>query len=361
MPTFDPTIDLKQRLANGEVCAFVGAGLSMGAGLPGWYDLQAELAERIGYDLPPRQWATGDALIDAAQAYVNRMGLHSLLSFLKERLDTTRIQPTTAHRALASLPLSLVFTANFDDLLERAFRDAGKRVEVVVRDGSIPFMGHGPDTVNVVKLYGDLGQPDTVVLARQQYNSFFLQRPQMVKLLETELATSDTLYLGWSGSDPYFKQIFGELLARFGGLLRPGYAVLFDVNDAQRDELHRQQVRLVELPAGDRTAQLAGWLSSLAPAAPAASAVRQEGAGTAPTAVAPAGLTRSQRQLLEAEQAELETGFQTLTKRIAALDTDISRTLDSMSKQILEERRAELAGERQQAAERMGEIERLLG
>ena len=117
---------------------------------------------------------------------------------------------------MARLPISLVFTANFDDLLERAFRDAGKRVEVVVKDSSIPFMRRGPDVVNIVKLYGDLDQPDTIVLARQQYESYFLQRPQMVKLLETELARSDTLYLGWSGSDPYFKLVFGELLSRFG-------------------------------------------------------------------------------------------------------------------------------------------------
>jgi hypothetical protein len=364
MPTFDPTTDLRQHLADGEVCAFVGAGLSMGAGLPGWYDLLAQLAERIDYHLPPRQWATGDALIDAAQAYVNRQGLNSLLSFLKDRLDTTRIQPTTAHRALASLPLSLVFTANYDDLLEHAFRDAGKRVEVVVRDSQIPFMRRGPDTINLVKLYGDLGQPDTVVLARQQYDSFFLQRPQMVKLLETELARSDTLYLGWSGSDPTFKQVFGELLARFGSMQRPGYAVLFDVNDAQRDELRRQQVHLVELPAGDRTAQLAGWLASLTPAAPVqpapAPAESPGGASATPAVAAPVGLTRSQRQLLETELAELETSFRTLTRRIAALDTDISRTLDSMSKQILEERRADLVTQRQHAAERMGEIERLL-
>ncbi len=259
--------DLRPSLAASNVCAFAGAGLSIGAGLPGWYDLIAELTARIGYKLAPREWATGDALIDAAQAYVNRQGLHSLISHLKDWLDTTGKQPTAAHRALARLPISLVFTANFDDLLERAFRDAGKRVEVVVRDSSIPFMRRGPDTVNIVKLYGDLDQPDTIVVARQQYESYFLQRPQMVKLLEIELARSDTLYLGWSGADPYFKLVFGELLSRFGPMMRPGYAVMFDVTGAQRDELARKQIRLVELPAGDRTAQLAAWLEGLAPPA----------------------------------------------------------------------------------------------
>ena len=139
--------DLKRSLATGNVCAFVGAGLSAGAGLPGWYDLIAELSARIGYELPPAKWATGDALIDAAQAYVNRQGLHALISHLKDRLDTTGVQPTAAHRALARLPISLVFTANFDDLLERAFRDAGKRVEVVVQRQLHPLhaprAGHG--------------------------------------------------------------------------------------------------------------------------------------------------------------------------------------------------------------------------
>ena len=52
--------DLHQQLANGEVCAFAGAGLSMGAGLPGWYDLISQLSQRIGYDLPPAKWATSD-------------------------------------------------------------------------------------------------------------------------------------------------------------------------------------------------------------------------------------------------------------------------------------------------------------
>jgi hypothetical protein len=247
----DAPLDLIASLDQGNAAAFIGAGLSVGAGLPAWYDLIAELSARIGHKLAPQEWATGDALIDAAQAYVNKQGLHALISHLKDRLDTTGKQPTAAHRALARLPISLVFTANFDDLLERAFRDAGKRVEVVVR------------VVNIVKLYGDLDQPDTIVLARQQYESYFLQRPQMVKLLETELARSDTLYLGWSGSDPYFKLVFGELLSRFGQMMRPGYAVMFDVTDAQRDELARKQIRVVELPSGDRTAQLAKWLAGL--------------------------------------------------------------------------------------------------
>ncbi len=259
--------DLQRSLATGNVCAFVGAGLSVGAGLPGWYDLIAELSARIGHKLAPREWATGDALIEAAQVYVNRQGLFGLISHLKERLDTTGVQPTAAHRALAALPISLVFTANFDNLLERAFRDAGKRVEMVARDSSIPFLRRGPGVVNIVKLYGDLDQPDTIVLTRDQCGAYPMQRSHTIGLVQNALATSDMLYLGWGGADPdpYFDQLFGRLLSSFGQMMRPGYAVLFDVTGAQRDELRRKQIRLVELPTGDRTGQLAAWLAGLAP------------------------------------------------------------------------------------------------
>lgn len=264
-PVFDPYADLKRDLANGEVCAFVGAGLSVGAGLPGWYDLISGLAAKIGYELPEAHWANGDMLIDAAQAYVNDAGLNSLVRYLKDQLGTIGKSPAPAHQALARLPISLVFTANFDNLLERAFRDAGRPTEVVVRDSTIPFMRHDPGSVNIVKLYGDLDQPDTIVLAREQYERYFLERPQLVKLLETELARSTMLYLGWSHSDPHFNLVFGEMLGRFQQYLRTGYAVMFDPPNAKRKEMERKHVRVVQLPAaGDRTAQLAAWLQDLA-------------------------------------------------------------------------------------------------
>lgn len=257
---------LTQSLATGNVCAFVGTSLPFAAGLPDWHMLVKELAKQINYAMPPRQWVTGTALIDIVQAYVNQQGLHRLISFLKDRLDTFNKRPTAAHLALAQLPISLVFTANYDDLLERAYREVGKRVEVIVNDSTIPFMRREPNTVNIVKLYGDLNQPDTLVLARQQYESFFLKRPQMVKLLETELARSDMLYLGCSHTDPHFTQIFGELLNRYGQFMRPGYAVMFDVTATQAQELQRKQIRLLQLPdAPDRTQQLATWLTSLLP------------------------------------------------------------------------------------------------
>jgi hypothetical protein len=67
--------------------------------------------------------------------------------------------------------------------------------------------------------------------------------------------------------------------------------------------------------------------------------------------------TRHLRQQL----AELQRRYETLSTRIAALDKDLSRTLDSEHKLTLGERRQELVTERDQVAKEMAQIERQLG
>ena len=345
MADFDPYVDLKQQLANGEVCAFVGAGLSVGAGLPGWYDLISQLSQRIGYKLAPAEWATSDTLIDAAQAYVNSQGLNSLITFLRRNLDSLGKSPTAAHQALARLPIKLVFTANYDDLLERAFRDAGRRVNLVTKDTYIPYIEQGGNVVNVLKLWGDLDQPELIVLTREQYGRFFLERPQLVKLLEVQLGLSTMLYLGWSHRDPHFNLIFGEMLASYGGNMKPGYAAMFDVDDAQRAEFKRKQIRPVELPGdGDRSNALAAWLNSLAPepalrrpwrsgshrhAMPGvgAAGVRPDGRRAPPAA---GGIRRPRGRIQSPERADPDAGQADRSHARPGAETDLRRGAGGM-------------------------------
>ena len=59
---------------------------------------------------------------------------------------------------------------------------------------------------------------------------------------------------------------------------------------------------------------------------------------------------------LRTQLNDRERQFDTMTRRIAALDTDIGRELDSERKLVLQERRADLAAERDQV---IGEISRI--
>ncbi len=63
---------------------------------------------------------------------------------------------------------------------------------------------------------------------------------------------------------------------------------------------------------------------------------------------------------LKTRLGELQRRSETLTKRIAALDTDIGRALLSLDRQVLEERRSDLESEREQIEKEIGAIERRL-
>ncbi len=71
-------------------------------------------------------------------------------------------------------------------------------------------------------------------------------------------------------------------------------------------------------------------------------------------------ISQSTEHHLTTQQAELQRRYDTLTRRIAALDTDIGRELDSERKLVLTERRAELAAEREQVAQDLERIARQL-
>ena len=58
---------------------------------------------------------------------------------------------------------------------------------------------------------------------------------------------------------------------------------------------------------------------------------------------------------------ELLGRYDTISKRIMALDTDLGRAMDSLSRQVLEEQRKEFAAQREEIAAQMARIEEQLG
>lgn len=69
----------------------------------------------------------------------------------------------------------------------------------------------------------------------------------------------------------------------------------------------------------------------------------------------------SQRLHLETQRSELQKRHTTLTRRIEAIDTDIGRELDGERRLVLDERRRDLASEREQVIASLAGIERQLG
>ena len=77
-------------------------------------------------------------------------------------------------------------------------------------------------------------------------------------------------------------------------------------------------------------------------------------------AAPPAARGLAAQRHLQQQLVEWQNRNETLSKRIAALDKDLGRTLDSEMKAVLEARRQDLAAEREQAAAEIAQIEKRL-
>src|SRR6185437_12033981 len=176
---------------------FVGAGLSSGAGLPGWHSLVRRLGDDLG--LP---WSDRHDYLDLAQWYRERFGRERLAAVLRE-LYATPAKPTLAHYLLMSLPVRHVITTNYDDLLERALDGLKRHPVKVLHQEDVARTGQ--NEVFVVKLHGDLAHPDEIILTRDDYDEFFQRRPAMALLLEGLLFNQTFFFVGYSLRDPNFR------------------------------------------------------------------------------------------------------------------------------------------------------------
>jgi hypothetical protein len=126
--------DLVEAVARGNAVAFVGAGLSQAAGLPGWATAVKQLVEwgpSRGFPLSHKSdlsalIAKGELLLvvdDLRETYGWQAFHEALLSVF----DRPNLQPTDTHLLITQIPFRAVLTTNYDMLLEAAYVIRDKR------------------------------------------------------------------------------------------------------------------------------------------------------------------------------------------------------------------------------------------
>ena len=202
--------ELADLAASERLCIFLGAGVSVGAGLPEWKELLAALASRQEVPLDDdeiRQLATL-GLPDQAAVVASKIssGLSSgdgpLASLVVDELSSPWYSIT--HGLLAGLPISACVTTNYDNLFETAWRAADKQFNV------LPYETQPSDRF-ILKLHGDLQRPQDIVLTRSQMFDSREQRKALSGIVQTMLLTKHLLFLGFSLQDPNFSEVAGEV------------------------------------------------------------------------------------------------------------------------------------------------------
>jgi hypothetical protein len=236
--------EFTKELHSGDAALFVGAGLSKASGFVDWKGLLRDIAKELKLDVDREH-----DLIALAQYHVNdRKGRGHINQLLIEEF-TRDAKLTENHRLIASLPVHTVWTTNYDELLETAFREGHRRPDVKTTKQNLATTLPNRSVV-IYKMHGDCRQPHDAVLTKDDYETYGEKREGFSTALRGDLVDRTFLFLGFSFTDPNIDYILSRIRGLLGENQRQHYCVMKwpdapkDVSGAAQAEYEYQKRRL---------------------------------------------------------------------------------------------------------------------
>jgi len=191
---------LFKHIRSEDVLLWIGAGFSAYAGYP----LGNALRDAIAAALSPEERRLVDThllLADFAEEFV-RLKNGSKNELVRIVRGIYRKDPTSTsdHDALAAIPhFKTIVTTNYDTLLEKTYGECGN---LIFRETDISLLDK--HKVNIIKIHGDLGDSESLVLTKTDYATFYKLdwTSPFWAHLSTLMATNVILFIGYSLEDP---------------------------------------------------------------------------------------------------------------------------------------------------------------
>lgn len=207
---------LVQEIRERHVLLFVGAGISAGLGLPTWQDFIGRLGSDVGID-PDEFLELSNDFRSLAEFYrLEKSSLEELCAKMAREWNVSdeQLAASRTHALIVRLGFPVVYTTNYDHLLERAYGLQGKRFNKVVTARDLARMD--PTLPTIVKFHGDLDDPGSMVLAETDYmRRLTFEQPLDLKLTADAFGNA-VLFIGYSVSDINLR----VLLFRLHGIWR---------------------------------------------------------------------------------------------------------------------------------------------
>ena len=243
---FDQLVD---RLEDGDVVPFIGAGLSVAGGFPTWEGHLRGQGRTAGIDPAHTEelLASGEyeTLIEEIEV---RRGRDVFTQEIRDVFSRTgEITGTTL--LVTELFTDTVITTNYDRLIEQAFETGVVNAYQLIT-GRNPLVKLASDRVSIIKLHGNIKEPATCILSKNQYDAAYgnaavnMSLP-IPRLLEYYYKNSSLLFLGCSLNNDRTVQVFRAIKQKMGDIVIPQHFAI-------------EQAPETEQAVSDRNAYLAG-------------------------------------------------------------------------------------------------------
>jgi SIR2-like domain len=238
-------------VVRGRCIPFIGAGFSLNAQLPPGIHMPDwdGIGRRAADALKDYNYTTA---IEALSTYEHEFSRAKLTEFLVDALNTSVIQPGSAHDEFCTIPFDRVITTNWDFLLEAGYARASKYCMPIVSEDQLAVSS---DTawVRLLKLHGDLNHPSRIVATEEDYDGFLTRFPLLATYLSSLLIDNTAFFIGYSLDDPDLRQVWQLVKDRLGGLRRPAYTLQIGAAPQAIARFERRGVKVINLPKSDKS------------------------------------------------------------------------------------------------------------
>mmetsp|Transcript_21827 Transcript_21827/g.64381 ORF Transcript_21827/g.64381 Transcript_21827/m.64381 type:complete len:382 (-) Transcript_21827:299-1444(-) len=222
----DQARQLARLASSGHLALFLGAGVSMGSGLPGWFGLLHTIEDLFTPTGAPEERKLGNAtkwnplhmanlLEGICSSREDRDGVRaSLKRRICDRINEYGRRPGLLLSLLVSLPCQSVVTQNYDRLIERAFEcwSVGDPLSSSKELSVIPYRPCRNARHWLLKMHGCTSASEEIIISGNDYDRYESSRYKALGgLLQASLMTKHLLFVGFSLTDPNYLNIVEQV------------------------------------------------------------------------------------------------------------------------------------------------------
>lgn len=268
MPNTHDVAMLRDIQRDGKLIPFIGAGLSMQFKLPSWSKLIDIIAKQLGYE--PEVFKLSGNDYQLAEYYVATKGgigpLRSEMDRLFNPSDKV-IRSSRAHKALVEMKPPIIYTTNYDRIIERAFQLHKVRCHTI---SSIDDIATAPSKVtHIVKFHGTFDNDSSLVLTESSYFDRLEFESALDIKLRSDMLGKCLLFIGYSLNDINIRYMLYKLhklrhrIRHDENRIPSAYLTTFGAGIVQRALLAQWDVSIQELDPVDKNESVAAFLESL--------------------------------------------------------------------------------------------------
>lgn len=215
-------------LKQNRLVPFVGSGFSKECGFPDWQHLVEPIARDLNYPLDEN---TDYSVV--FQYYQDKCQNRNKINGLLKNTFDSFSGNLENHKLLAELPVSEIWTTNYDKTIETCFYDIGRKIDVK-KDIADLSNGLSNSDCTLYKMHGDLCVPNDCVLTKDDYEKYFHTHEPFVNILKHTLIEKTVLFIGYSLSDPDLQTILSGIRRYYDNNFPTHYWITKKENDCNK-------------------------------------------------------------------------------------------------------------------------------